>query len=178
MKKPDVLYHASPNRNIEIFKPRNESVRDANEGPVVFATSQKDYASCFIMATDDSWTQISKFNSVRVVVVSDRTRFEMQDKGGAIYELPSNTFIYDIRGSAKDEWTSRESVKPIGKIVFDSGLEAMLKYGVQVYFVDKTTFKKITNAEDHGISILQILQSENQKHNINIKQLPMGDFDE
>jgi len=178
MKKPDVLYHASPNRNIEIFKPRNESVRDANEGPVVFATSQKDYASCFLVVTDDNWVQISRFNNVRVVVISERSRFAREDQGGAIYELPSDTFVNEIRGSAKDEWTSREAMKPIGKEVFESGLAAMLNYGVQVYFVDKTTFKKITNADDHGISILRTLQSENQKLKINIKKLPWWNFDE
>ncbi len=177
MSKPSILYHASSNRDIEIFEPRNEHVRDASEGPVVFATPYIESAACFIVKTDDSWTQKSAFNDVQTMIISDKKRFRDIDKGGAIYELPSDNFVNEIRGGASDEWTSRESIKPIDKIVFDSGREAMLKYGVQVYFVDKSTFKKITNADDHGISILRTLQSENQKLNINIKKLPKEEFD-
>lgn len=178
MNKPSVLYHASANRDIEIFEPRNEHVRDINEGPVIFATPQKDYASCFIVATDDSWVQISGFNNVQVVVISDQSRFEREDKGGAIYELPSDTFVNEIRGSANDEWTSREAVRPIGKEVYELGLEAMLKYGVQVYFVEKYTFEIIKNAKDNGMSILRTLESENKKRDLNTKELPKGDFSE
>ncbi|MDQ5943592.1 MAG: hypothetical protein QG675_360 [Patescibacteria group bacterium] len=178
MNKPSVLYHASPNRKIEIFEPRAEHVRDPLEGPVVFATPDIAYASCFIVESDDSWVQISGFNNVRVVVISDRTRFEREDQGGAIYELPSDTFVNEIRGGAKDEWTSREAVKPITKNVFDSGLDAMLKYAVQVYFVDQETFDHINIADDHGIAILRTLKSENQERNINVCELPKGDFNE
>ncbi len=178
MKKPKVLYHASLNRNIEVFEPRAEHVRDINEGRVVFATPNKAYASCFIVENDGSWVQISGFNDVRVVIISSESRFRKQDRGGAIYELPVDTFVHEIRGGAKDEWTSRVPVKPISKTVYDSGLKAMLELSVQVYFVDKKTFKSIYNAKDHGISILRTLKSENQKRNVNIKQLPKGDFSE
>ncbi len=178
MKKPEVLYHASPNRNIEVFEPRAEHVRDINEGPVVFATPNKAYATCFIVENDDSWVQISGFNDVRVVVVSDKSRFIKHDKGGAIYELPVDTFVNEIRGGAKDEWTSRVPVVPIGKTEFQTGLEAMLGMAVQVYFVEIQTFKSIRSASDHGIGIIRKLQSENQKLNINVKQLPKGDFSE
>lgn len=178
MSKPSVLYHASPNREIMQFEPRDEHVRDISEGPVVFATPHQDYASCFIVAINDSWSQISQFNSVRVVVILDKNRFENEDNGGAIYTLPIDTFIYERRGGAKDEWTSREPVKPIGKQMYESGLEAMLDNGVQVYFVDAPTFGRIKGANDHGIGILRTLTSENQKQNINVLQLPKGDFSE
>ena len=35
------LYHASNNKNIDVLKPRQESIRDPNEGPVVFASQDK-----------------------------------------------------------------------------------------------------------------------------------------
>jgi hypothetical protein len=44
----------------------------------------------------------------------------------------------------------------------------MIDNGVQVYFVGKQTFQKIRQAEDHGFSILQTIQSENQKLNKNV----------
>lgn len=44
----------------------------------------------------------------------------------------------------------------------------MIENGVQVYFVDKPTFKKIQGAEDHGLSILKTLESENQRRGKNV----------
>ncbi len=178
MNKPEYLYHASENKKITVFEPRAEQVRDSSEGPVVFATPHVDSAACFIVKTDDSWTQKSAFNDVQTMIISDKSRFEGQDKGGAIYKLPSDSFINEIRGGANDEWTSRVSVMPISKKVFDSGLEAMLEYGVQVFFVDGDTFKQINTTKDHGLSILRTLVSVNQIRNINIKPLPKGDFSE
>lgn len=45
--RPKILYHASPNRSINVFEPRREKVRDPEEGPVVFATPDKALASAF-----------------------------------------------------------------------------------------------------------------------------------
>jgi hypothetical protein len=52
---------------------------------------------------------------------------------------------------------------------------AMITHGVQVYFVDKKTYKKIQKASDHGLSIINSLPSENEKwgrpvHKMNIYQ--------
>ena len=107
-----------------------------------------------------------------------RERFEREDHGGVIYELPSDTFVHEIRGGAKDEWTSRVSVKPTGKTEYKSALEAMLEHGVQVYFVDKSIFVKINNSKDNGMATLRTLDSENSVKNVNIKELPKGDFGE
>lgn len=178
MNKPSILYHASPNKNIDVFEPRDEHVRDIDEGPVVFATPHKDLASCFLFENDDSWVSISRFNGVQVIIISDRERFEREDYGGVIYELPSDTFVHEIRGGAKDEWTSRVSVKSNNKTEYKSALEAMLELGVQVYFVDKSIFGKIKDSKDNGMAILRTLDSENKLKNINIKELPEGDFDE
>jgi len=171
MNKPSVLYHASPNRDIEVFEPRAESVRDENEGPVVFATPSKAFASCFLVNTNNSWTAISRFNGIQTIIISDRKRFESIDIGGAIYHLSSDTFIHEIRGGGKDEWTSIVSVKPQSKDVFESGLQAMLDLGVQVYFVDSQTFSKISSADDYGYGILQNLESENQRLKSNVQEL-------
>lgn len=156
--KSTVLYHASPNKNIKIFEPRAESVRDKNEGPVVFATPYKDYASCFIVNTNDTWTRISRWGIGSPpwnIIVSDKERFEKLDKGGAIYELSSESFHYDKNeGTKESEWVSKIPTKPVKKTIYKSGLKAMLENGVNVFFVSKEVFSNIVNSEDHGYAIL------------------------
>ena len=165
-EKPAVLYHASSSKDIEEFKPRAESVRDPNEGPVVFATPDIAYASCFIVPSTDAWSQKSVFitesgESMHVVIIGDKERFQKIDKGGAIYFLPSDKFETDLEKNMKDrEWISRKPVKPSGKTEYRTGLQAMLENGVQVYFVDKKTFEEIKKSEDHGLEIIKTLKPE------------------
>ena len=170
--KPQVLYHASSNRAIKVFEPRNESIRHPDEGPVVFATPSKVEASKFIVNTSDSWTNLGAFNGVPFMFCSDRKRFEESDKGGTIYHLPSDSFIIDERfNKGTNEWTSSVSVEPIGREDFDSGLDAMINFGVQVFFVDKETFQKVQESDDHGYSIIRGLESENMKRGVNVVRI-------
>lgn len=153
---------------IDKFVPRSDKVRDAKEGPRVFATPDKSMASIFMTGTDDSWTHSGAFNRVPYFVISDKERFERLDQGGAIYHLPSTTFENDPeKGLGELEWTSQEPVEPTEKEEHESALEAMLNHGVQVYFVDSSTFAAIDEAPDHGLGILRSLQSENQRRGIN-----------
>jgi len=168
-KKPKFLYHASQDPNIDVLEPRAESMRDPNEGPVVFATPSLPYVTMFLVNSDDSWTTKGQFNSVYYTVVSDKNRFLMADKGGVVYTLPNDTFYCDPeKGMGRREWVSKKPVNPVKKKHYKSGLEAMIDSGVQVYFVGKQTFQKIRQAEDHGFSILQSIQSENQRLNKNV----------
>jgi len=170
--KPEFLYHASTNRSISQFEPRAESIRDANEGAVVFATPSKEFASMFIVNTDDRWTKKSRFNGVYVTIISDKDRFLASDKGGSIYTMSSDTFTTDEgKGMGATEWVSKQPVKPTKKEDYESGLQAMLELGVQVYFVDESTFTQIKTAPDHGFKIICDLKSENEKKGINPKKL-------
>lgn len=163
--KPPALFHASPDTKIEVFEPRAESVRDLQEGKLVFATADKRVAAMFLVPSTDDWAQKSKFNNDPVAVISDRQRFEQLDKGGAIYSLPPESFKSDpVKGMGESEWVSKEPVRPLGKEVYKSGLQAMLGLGVAVYFVDTETYQKIRSAEDHGFEILSSLKPENQLH--------------
>ncbi len=160
LRKPVVLYHASSNAEIEEFEPRAESVRDKGEGPMVFASPDKAFATCFLVPTDSSWVAIGRYSEPGKkgpwhVVVSDRERFEELDHGGAIYSLPSDSFSTDpTKGVGATEWTSPVAVRPIAKEVIPSGLQAMLGAGVQVYFVDRETFERIKQSDDHGKEII------------------------
>lgn len=174
IEKPAVLYHASQNPDIEEFTPRRDRIRDKDEGPRVFASPDKSLVTTFLVKGHcDDWTNIGKFNGVPCMVIcADREKFIEDDKGGTLYELPSDTFSCDLeKGMGKDEWTSKEPVKPTNKIKFDSALEAMLENGVQVYFVDKETFKSIVEDERNygGFEIIKNLTSENQNRGINVR---------
>lgn len=56
--KPPLLYHASQNTNITTLEPRALTVRNVDEGPVVFATPDKKYVTTFLVPTDDNWTNM------------------------------------------------------------------------------------------------------------------------
>lgn len=167
-EKPKFLYHASPFRDIQEFEPRAQFVRDPEEGPVVFATPSEIFASMFIVRTDDRWSHKGRFNGIHYTVINDRQKFEEMDKGGSIYVLPSETFSTDeAKSMGTAEWTSKEPVKPSRKTDYESGLDAMLQHGVQVYFVDADTWRLIEESDDHGLSVLSKQQSENDKRGIN-----------
>jgi hypothetical protein len=83
--------------------------------------------------------------------------------------VPSGTF----KKYYKREWFSKESVKTVGRIHFSSGFDAMIINGVQVYFVSKDSYKEIQEAEDHGMSILNGVQSENEKRGLKVKKFDL-----
>jgi len=172
-KKPEYLYHGSQNRNITKFEPRAITIRNESDGEVVFATPDAAYASMFIVPVDDSWAQIAIFGETHCIVISDKERFmKYNDKGGAIYKLPADTFKTDQEISRSEkEWTSKDTVDPRHKTNVKNGLKTMIRHGVQVYFVDKQTLENIKTSEDHGIKILKSIQSENQKLGRFIKEI-------
>jgi hypothetical protein len=145
----DVLYHGSTNNNIKVFEPRNNNIRDKEEGPVVFATPSLKLASCYLFRWDDSWVHQSIFwkdsNKADyhvVMVISDKIKFEKKDNGGTVYILPSQGFDFEEhKGLGIYEWTHKGAVIPILKIDFSSALVAMEKLGVKVYFVEQEQFQ-------------------------------------
>jgi hypothetical protein len=154
-EKPPKLYHASRDPTIKVFEPRLGKCRDEKEGPQIFATPSKAMATVFLVETDDSWTQSGTINNIPYIIISDRDRFESLDQGGTIYSLSSDTFDTDLeKGLGELEYTSVDAVEPLGKETFDSGLDAMIQHGVQVYFVDREIFKEIKISSDHGEKIV------------------------
>ena len=148
--KPKILYSASQDRNIDTFKPRVITFRDLDEGPVVFATPDKAYASMFIVRSNDSWTNKGQYQGQYYQVISDEKRYKNLDKGGAIYTFKSDDFETDLtKGMKNKEWISKKPVKPINKEIYESGLEAMEQLEVKIFFVDPDIFldfrQKLTN---------------------------------
>ena len=180
IKKPKVLYHASTNKNIKKIEPRADSVRDSDEGPVVFGTPDISYASCFLLqGTNDSWLMISQWSNNPNkpgpwnFICSDRKRFEENDHGGTIYLMSPEGFTTDPKkGTGTAEWVSKKAVKPISRLEYNSALDAMLDNGVQVIFTDTETLKRMRDSDDHGGSIAQKLESENKKLGKNYIPIP------
>jgi hypothetical protein len=143
MEKPKFLYHASPNKDITVFEPRRETARDLKEGPVVFATPSKAYASMFMVSSDDTWTSKGQFNGTWYQAIANKDRFIQIDKGGAIYTLPSEKFETNAtKGLGLNEWTSKETVSPNSKELYDSCLSAMLQNGVRVFFITEDNLRE------------------------------------
>ena len=173
-EKPPFLYHSSSNRDLEELKPFQKSWRDKSEGPMVFASDDKRFVSCFLTRTSgklgNPWAQINVYKktnrpSIYTHIISDEQRFRDLDKGGAIYTVPSKSFFLDTsKGST--EWTSKDNVKPIKKEIYGSGLDAMIENNVLVYFCNKERFDEIMeNVEDFDKTseILKTMISENEK---------------
>lgn len=167
------LYHASSNRDLEVLEPRADSCRDKDEGPVVFASPDKSYVSCFIAHVNDNWGLISKFSfsyrpTIHVMCIADEKKFREIDKGGAIYKLSPEGFYLD-KSKGMTEWTSRKSVKPAGKEICESGLDAMIDNNVLVYFCNYEKLeelKKRTNNSKEFFKILVKMRSENEKRGL------------
>ncbi|MGI6423525.1 MAG: hypothetical protein ACOX0X_02845 [Candidatus Dojkabacteria bacterium] len=171
--KVKTLYHASSNKNIEILEPKADSIRDPNEGPVVFASHDKVFVTCFLVPTNDNWTKISRYRShkhptIHVMSISDEKRFKELDKGGAIYHMSSKGFYLD-KSKSDIEWTSKVSVRPFKKELYNSGLNAMIENGVIVYFCDRNTLLKIKEEPWNIERVMRIykgLVSENEKRGL------------
>lgn len=155
-EKPSVLFHGSRNQNINAFEPRQEKVRDENEGPRVFGTPSRAMASLFLLDVDRSWVDFGATDGIPFIIISDEERFRSLDKGGVIYTLPNTTFENDpLKGMRELEWTSKEPVTPTGKEVVSSVLEDMIKHGVKIFFVDKDTYSDIQQSDDAGESFVK-----------------------
>lgn len=173
-EQPARLYHASPATEIEVFEPRNKTVRHPDEGPVVFATPDKASAMPHLFESKDNWTKHGRINGVHYILInSDRETFINNDKGGAVYELSGDGFYSDLSKGPAREWVNKSPVKPIAKEMMPSALDAMINHGVQVYFVDEATLNRFKEAKetDQKIDVLASLPSENQRRGVNIKEI-------
>ena len=137
----DVLYHGSVNRDIKALEPNALHVRNANEGPVVFATPSLALASCYTFRWDDSWVHQTVDNGKVTMVIGDKERFESQNAGGAIYLVSKDRFSFDRdRGLGIYEWVSKEYILTLFKIECESSFQVMKRFGVKIYFLSPEEF--------------------------------------
>ncbi|MDP3954567.1 MAG: hypothetical protein Q8Q06_04085 [bacterium] len=169
-EKPEFLYHGSPHRGIEELEPRAKSHRDPAEGAQVFATQEMGLAAIFMT---EKVAESGLHDRIPYAIIAEpREDFIKNDKGGHIYVLPSDGFVCDPeKGLREYEWTSKSPVRPVKTMEYNSALDAMIENGVQVYFIEPKTLQEIRQAKDMGLSILQRLESENQKRGVSIEEL-------
>jgi hypothetical protein len=170
MIKPSFLYHASPISDLKVVEPKKNTAPEGfKNGAVVFATDNFAFSTQFLVTHDDSWANGGAFGDIFFFVVSDEKRFRKNDRGGCVYLVPSKYFANYTR----HEWFARKSAKVISRVVFSSGLEAMLIAGVQVYFVKPHVYVNIQKSNDHGVNILNALKSENEKKGLKVEKLDL-----
>jgi hypothetical protein len=174
-EKPEILYHASKVSGITELTPQiGIHMRDRSDGEVIFSTPDKGFASAFLAENRGSrFMKIGFFRDILVVIINaDREEFIKKDTGGSVYSFSSDTFDYDPnKGMGDKEWTSKESVRPLSEVRYNSTLDAMIEGGAQVYFVDERVFNDIKKAPKNGYDIITGLTSENERINKNVKSL-------
>ncbi len=156
MDKPEKLFHASPSTNVVEFEPRNEHPRYPGEPSAIFATPHQELAAMFLSPRNIR-TEIGVYGDRYAIFINCSLKeYSKQDKGGAIYTLPADTFETDtIHGMGSVEWYSRVPVKPITKVKYQTSLDAMDEFKVDRFFVDGDTFEKISTNPSDALKLVE-----------------------
>jgi hypothetical protein len=156
MNRPVKLFHASPSTEVTEFEPRTEYPRYEGETNAVFATPHQGLAAMFLSPRDIG-TEIGIYDDQYVIFINaDENTYTQHDQGGAIYSLPVETFETDsANGMKEDEWYSKVPVRPIGKTVYKTSIEAMEEFNVKRYFVDDVTFQKIRSNPADALKLVE-----------------------
>ena len=139
---PNTLFHGSMHKDIEIIKPKTLGTRCKGR-PIVFASHHIALASLFMLKHHGKFA-CGRLPDGNIFYITDNKRqCILDDQPGAIYVVPAESFFCEAHVSlGVDEWISYGAIKPLAKFVFQSALDAILDFGVKVYFVDSTTYAR------------------------------------
>jgi hypothetical protein len=169
-ERPKVLYHGSPNKDIEEFEPRGNSHRD--EPPAVYATPEKYLATIYMHKSTGMVGFAGKSLVPYAVLFGPREEVMGLDQGGSLYVFSSDSFEPNPKGGhGEREWAAHVPVKPVSKEEFPSIIEEVMKEGMQVYVVDRNMYQPLHEALDEGTfnDILRAAESENQRRGVNVR---------
>jgi hypothetical protein len=139
-----ILYHASTNKDLGVINPKRTLSKDKYIGDFVFATADKVLAIMYLATRGYATLMNSKDTQPNIVVCADQSRYQADDKGGAIYELPEESFIDTPQKELNGyEFVSVKPVKPLSKSVYEKSLYAMNEAGIIIRFVDEQTFSSL-----------------------------------
>ena len=169
MRNPELLFRGSPRKDASLFVPKERVGSGSSERLVVSASPDRSVATKFVVPIENLNVTVGSFGEIQYYVCDNEQSFRETDKGGGIYTLRRDGFEFN---SGVGVWTSLRPVEPISKEEVTSGLNAMIDAGIQVFFVDPETFKRIKESSDNGLEILRNAISENMKQNKNVKFLP------
>lgn len=137
---PNTLFHGSTNTEIDIIRPKPLGTRCKGQ-PIVFASHHIALASLFMLKHHGKFACGRLPNGDIFYMTDDKRRCILEDRGGAIYVVPAATFFCEAHVSlGVDEWITYAAVKPLAHFIFSSALDAILDFGVKVYFVDNNTY--------------------------------------
>lgn len=152
-----VLYHASPDKSLTIINPRKTLSKNDYIGDYVFATSNKKLAVMYLATKGNATYMEPQAKQPYIVISSDSNKYLATDRGGAVYSVSANSFEKTPQTGLEDyEMVTKNSVKPIGKEVYKTSVEAMRKYGIEIYFVDWPKFNEIIKAKDKDRILVSI----------------------
>lgn len=168
--KPQKLYHGSSNKidgPLQVIL-RQDSPDHIHTRASVFATGRADVASIFMFQFNEHIASIGLEQDIAYICIwGTPEEFSPRDKGGFLYVLPVTSFE---KVGKEYEWQSFESVFPMEVRRHESVIQAMMQYGVQVYFINnEDVFDQIRDQKDNRSTILKDLTSENQTQGLNIK---------
>lgn len=152
LEKPPVLYHGSPDKNIQEFEPRQTTFNHSEKGDFVIATPVFANAlpylfSGYIDGKKILWNSGSfGEGDIYVVLPVSKEIFLQNDHGGAIYEISPESFNSNEQRK-EYEWYSTEPVKPLKSIVFDSVYDEWQKNNIKSYFLTEEQFLKFRSIE-------------------------------
>jgi len=156
MDKPEFMYHASSELDVQEFEPRNDYPRYKGEDNLVFATPYKEVAAMFLVPKSIP-TIISKYGETYAVFINGSEEdLSLNDKSGAIYTLPSKTFETNTEiGMGDTEWVSKQPVKPISKTIYKLSVEALRENHVHLFFLNNDVFARVQADPANGLKIVK-----------------------
>lgn len=152
-----VLYHASTLKNLSYIRPQRTLSRDRYIGDFVFATANVRLAHMYLTPVGIVTLMNPSNDNPNIVLCIKQEEFIKQDKGGAVYELSSESFIPSPQKEISDyEMVSTTAVKPTKKTVYNKTLDALLSLDIKVRFVDQSVFYNLIKHPDQKKLIKEI----------------------
>lgn len=148
-----ILYHASSKRGLKKLRPHAKSQRQTGDAPRVYASPSLNIAIAFMIRPTDDWCLYGSYDNGETwtLIVGDEKKFwKSEKKGGSLYTLAQETFRFtnDI-GLGKDEWFSEEKkISVLAEERWGSVFQAMLHYGLKIYFLPSGTFEEFKCLSD------------------------------
>jgi hypothetical protein len=153
----EAVYHTSPEKDLKLIEPKPTISKDKYLGDYVFATSNKLLAVMYLATRGYATLMNPDKDNPNIVICADKNDYLKNDRGGAIYKLPGETFIETPQHGLSDyEKVSTHSVKPIEKTIYRTSIEAMLDAKIKIYFTDSVTFNSLIGAKDQAKRISKL----------------------
>lgn len=138
------LYHASRKKKIPIIKPQRTLSNNKYIGDFVFATTNRKLAVMYLTPKGFPTLMNPSEKNANIVICAQEKEFIEYDQGGAIYELPVESFNPSPqKGLSEYEMVSQQPVRPLNEVDFNSAITALISAGVTIRFTDEATFKTL-----------------------------------